>query len=245
MCALLLRSFYFSYLGETLEAMGKFSLAGEVYAEAAQHFGPTFSFALNAGLAFRRANDCEKAERFYVTAMQLYAHGKGKDSDAEKGSKKKSLFNNIIFNYLHWWDLTQSNMTIMRVVAVLSALLYTSGWEENSPDMSTYGQYGQARTYILKKKYLSQSRALQTINEISMFKSTSVQDFRTALLACLKDPELMLGCTTHLRSESDLAWDKKCAREELRKCKNTVEFKCDNCGDMVETRKQCPCGTVT
>ena len=238
MCALLLRSFYFSYLGETLEAMGKFSLAGEVYAEAAQHFEPKFTLTLNAGLTFKRVNDCEKAERFYVTAMQLYAHGK---ADDDKIGSKKVLFDNIICNYEHWWDLTQSDMTIMRVVAVLSALLYTSGWEENSPHISAYGQ---ARTYILKKKYLSQFEALQTINEIIMFKSSSVQDFRTALLACLKDPELMLGCK-NLSSESDLARNKKAAREQLRMRKTTVEFKCDNCGDMVETRKQCPCGTVT
>ena len=50
-----------------MEAMGKFIDAGKVYAEAALLFeSKKFVLNLNAGLAFKRGNDCERAERQYV-----------------------------------------------------------------------------------------------------------------------------------------------------------------------------------
>ena len=216
--------------GELLESMGRFTLAAEVYSEAANHFKrekPTLD--LNGGLAFKRGKLYDKAEHQYIKCLSM---GHNKD-------KKELLFNNIILNYEHWLHQDIGNNEINSLLIGFSALLFSAGYT-----MQCIKMWGQQRRKILKNKFLVKSNALNHVNHIMTFNSDSVQEFRSAIFTCMKQNRNFKAgiLIPDSRSEKEKkALDKNAAKKTLRMYNEAVTVKCDNCGIMGAEFKQCPC----
>ena len=206
--------------------MGKFVDAGKVYAEAAQLFESKFILNLNAGLAFKRGDDCERSELRYVMAMR---HVTDDEED------KYLLFQNMHENYKKWFQLNANN-SINEVMVAFSAMVLKAGWKIDRD---------RGWTRLLKDEYTIRRNARTRINEI-LVTCDDVKGFRESILSCLKNRQFLVCNTGKTESQAEMkARAKRRSKDIARMDTSSPSYRCGNCDTMVKKKKQCPCGTIT
>ena len=214
-----------------MESMGKFIDAGEIYAEAAQLFESKFTLNLNAGFAFKKGNDCERAERMYVLAMR---HSMDQHQ-TDPNQSKLALFHNMCTNYERWLALSPGNKRIMEVMVALNTMVNNAGWDIDSKLSSNS---------VLKDEFTIKTNALNRINKI-MTACGDVESFREAITSCLKHRDFKIDVSGYQSQAEYKAQNKRLSKTQVRKDNHSAIYKCENCRIMVHKKEQCPCGTVT
>lgn len=167
-------------LGEALEACGFHEKAALVYAEAGKYLHSvghpkTGTVLSNAGLAWKRHGDYEKAESYYCLALQSMQRFIYDPVDY-----RSTVFNTLNNLFILYYDPVK-NVAPIRLIMTFRELLLAAG--HTFPD--DIGTFGGDGTPNLREAYQNATpeQALRIIQSI-IVKSTSVQAMRAAILAC-------------------------------------------------------------
>jgi hypothetical protein len=95
-----------------------------------------------------------------------------------------------------------------------------------------------------KKKYLKQPDAIKKV--IEACSSDNVNDFWAIVLSC-KEPMgsfILQNRESKLQTKNDVNIYARISKDERRKKTPETHCTCENCNNVVDVRKQCPCGLV-
>jgi len=231
-------------VGAVLMALGRPQEAAEVFSETGDRFLPNRTdLYQTAAFAYQGANDFENAERQFVNAIYR--------SSDDISTLRDGLFSHMVFAY-NYLSESSSNKESEHMFVTLSALIYAAGFEspqgeDQSPTTPYIQKFGRHRPRILKKKFLSRSKAMKRLQDAS--KSSNVQDFRASILFCkdqtcnVKVEPIIIPNFLNIKSEI-----KQFSKHELRKTnrvEESVRIPCGQCEEHCVERKQCPCEMVS
>jgi tetratricopeptide (TPR) repeat protein len=227
-------------VGNLLEALDRFSVAAEIYAEIGDTFlsmssDPYFF----AGRASKQTGNFKEAERHFVKALHYNRIAINPNSKPQA-----FLFEELVEIYY----ITNKEERDHQVVigALLPTLLCVAGFDsyqgKEMPLIKKIGAYNG----ILKKKFESRSASRNVLEKAMQF--STVEDFRDVLLAC-KNPkaDLHRAVKDHSMDDSYFAErrkrNKKIAKQVLGAGCVVVppDQICDHCNTLMYSPKQCPC----
>jgi tetratricopeptide (TPR) repeat protein len=243
-------------VGNILEALDRFSDAGDVYAETGDVYAETgdvyaetgdtvlymsYKTYIFAGTAFKKAGNFIEAERHFVKALHC-----NRIANNPNGKHQAFLFEELVEIYYNT-NREEGDEVVMG--ALLPTLLCVAGFDsyqgKDMPFIKTIGAYDG----ILWEKFDSRSSSRNVLEKAMQF--STVDDFRDVLLAC-KNPKVDLrrAAKDHSMYDSYFAErrkrDKKIAKQVLGAGCVVVppDQTCDNCTASMLSPKQCPCETV-
>ena len=225
-------------VGSLLEALGRFSDAGQFYAE----IGDTFLYIsfepyFLAGKAFKQTGNFIEAERHFVKVLHY-----NRIANNPNDKQQAFLFEELVQIY---YFTNREGGDQVSIGALLPTLLCVAGFDSYLPFIETIGAYNG----ILRKKFDSRSASRNVLEKAMQF--STVEDFRDVLLAC-KNPKAVLRRVAKDHSVNDSYFaecrkrDKKIAKQALgaRSVVVPADQTCDNCSTLMLSPKQCPCETV-
>jgi tetratricopeptide (TPR) repeat protein len=138
-------------IGEVLESMGRFAVAGDIYDNLGDLFNyETKSLYYNAAIAYERGGLYDKAERTFIKSL----NGSSPDSN---GLINAPVCNSILLNYDMWGRTATGSDETTNVHCTWANLLFYAGMASLSEHIGTYGPaimklYGNLRPSPLEKK---------------------------------------------------------------------------------------------
>jgi tetratricopeptide (TPR) repeat protein len=239
-----------NHVGNLLEALDRFSDAGDVYAE----IGDTFlhlssephmsseSYFL-AGSAFKQTGKFNEAESHFIKALHY-------NRIANNPNAKHQIF--LFEELVEIYSITNKEEGDQVVIgALLPKLLCVAGFDSYKGKEMQFIKNIGANIYIgiLKKKFENRSASRNVLEKAMQF--STVKDFRDVLLAC-KNPKAVLhrSVKDHSMNESYFAErrkrNQKIAKQILGAGCVVVppDQTCNNCSTLMLSPKQCPCETA-
>lgn len=216
-------------MGEVLEARGKSIDATSLYLEIGEKWANQEDMSIflsNAGLAFRRGQDYQRAEECYIKALfyTLDASGGGRWDISNDGVVVTCNIPKP--TKLYGFEAGQTTTSTVKVVYYVSAslkgLLHIVGYDFLKGFDDHFAQNARVCSSGLKSKFQSPNQAKRVLVEAT--KSCDVENFRSKIVSCLDQTKIVRVTEDAIgpQSKSD---KKKAAREYVTKDKNVYQPK--------------------
>ncbi|KAL7455510.1 hypothetical protein ACHAWC_010331 [Mediolabrus comicus] len=192
-------------VAEALEAAKRYQEAGEIYCEVTDAGkytqdpdAPAMVLHGYAGLAFKRAQDYEQAEREYVTSLRLAGPHWGRQIQMEESpfhfdmgggnSADDNLQNMLIFYEIAHRAVVcgfrndEAHKRMQLANHILVALLYTAGYRKTGNTMFRKKKLVKIWKDQLKPQYKNSGEALQAVVHATM--ASTIEEYHERLLNC-------------------------------------------------------------
>lgn len=260
-CSLIHSQMAFKFLGETLEAKGKFAEAGQVYQDAVEVYFPSSdsiakeSFHCNRGLAYKRAREYARAEKQYVAAIhytQFRTTGRNWDLNHKESD---SILTNVIVFYNEWCSETSNRFLDaaaqseqQRVFSLFAALLFAAGFKASRGGLTAQIVLSGGPHLVkgcLKPELAKKKKAKQALESVTS--TPNLSDFRSKILACERCNSHAVYGIANAREAGDDKFNRKSAQKQVQSQHTAATMtKCANptCPQIGTSFMQCPCRSV-
>jgi len=258
-------------VGEVLEGMGEFSKAALLYLHTAEtYFVPSSAKNManhaacqtNAGLAYKRDNQLEKAEEAYICALHfqrrcLSEGGGGGTWDLNHPETTSQLTNMLVlFDALHKENARSSiEEPDATIFAVFCALLFTAGFQAGSGGLAHYlvMELGSDFAPTCLKREIRQSRGRAMKALVAATARPDKALFRSVLADCAPpNTRIYISGMGHRDSDQERLTDVQFARNLIGSGtdNNKVPVEpyyrcgyrpCSNAENGTGNLKNCPC----
>lgn len=185
---------YLQRIGETLESLGKFQEAAQLYTEMAgmEYCNDDWNLQATlhdcAGLAYKRAKEYNNAELAYVKALHL--HSTSSDTWDINSDSATCLLTNILMLYYSWGRENTSSARLAtsteRMESILTGILFCAGFKAGlggiSEHMITFN--GPNEKKLMRRAFRTRAGAMGVLNRASA--NASIAQFREEVLSCCR-----------------------------------------------------------
>ena len=253
---------YLNEVGEALETVGSFHVAGQVYEEAAEthctgnaHLDMQRDLYLNGGFAFKRNCEYDDSERLYVLSLYkkwLYNRRKLKPKEMALA------YSNLMMMYADRSRKDPVEKALLLLEPCLLVLFHFAGLEKFDEFADEVREriciFGIQYKVIIRKQLQNKKSSFDVLQ--SAMGSGDVDTFHSKILACRDDavsiqfetlgaipPSKLPGKDTKFNKESARSFEqsKVTAMAELRHCSNPECSKMKPSNELM----QCPCHKVS